>query len=357
MNVNKGSHLEKQMKICQVMASCGGIGGLEKHCADLCNRLSARHDVVVVAHENYRSMYVDAVRFEAMDMKQSRWHPGALWHLRRIIRRYGSDVVHAQANKATAMVRIATWGLDCKTVATIHGLKKNTNMYNRFDRVIAVSEGIAQVVRNQRCEVIYNGIELPELPTNIGVDYLKNALGLSGSRRVVVSVGRLVDVKGFDVLVKAWSGIDANLVIVGEGPLRCDIELLIKKLELDDRVHLAGYRDDVPAILAGADMVVISSRREGFPYVMTEALLVKQVIVSTRVPGAREILPKHYLVDCENHQALHDAIVRHLSRLDEARHDFEPVWDMAERELTVDEMVRKTENVYSKVLSNPQVIK
>ncbi len=338
------------MRICQVMASCGDVGGLEKHCAELCNGLSEKNEVMVVADERYRELFSKNVRFEAMDMGRSRYHPSGLWELRRIVKRSGVDIVHAQANKAATMVRVATWGLKCKTVATVHGLKKHTRMYDGFDRVIAVSKGVGERVKNTRVDVIYNGIAMSELPDDVGHDYLRRVVGIDASGLVAVSVGRLVDVKGFDVLLRAWVGVDADLIIVGDGPERKMLEEMIGDLGLVGRVWMVGYRDDVPAILASADMMVISSRREGFPYVMTEALLVKQVIVSTRVPGASEILPRGYLVKYENHTELHKAIVGHLARLDEAKQDFEPMWDLAKRELTVEHMVMRTEEIYSKTL-------
>ena len=82
-----------------------------------------------------------------------------------------------------------------------------------------------------------------------------------------LAVGRLVPVKNFTLLLNAWSRISIPLKILGEGPMRKNLEKLVDQLDLSERVTFLGYRNDVIEQMQAAALVVIPSIREGFGYV------------------------------------------------------------------------------------------
>jgi len=338
------------MKICQVLAS-RGWGGLERHFTDLCNQLADHHEVIAIAHPDFKSKLSAQVHLEPVDLGGWRYQPAALFKLYWALRKHRPLLVHAQANKAAAMVGALNPLLRIKSVATIHNFKRSTRMYRSFDRVIAVSHHTAQQLGHPRTDVIYNGIEPPAPVVRTGPAYLREALGRGFAQPAVMAVGRLVAAKGFELLLRAWVEVPGFLVIVGDGPERARLEALVRELGLSERVMLAGYRADIVALLANADMMVISSIKEGFSYVLAEGLHVHQVAVATRVPVAMEILPEDFLVDYGDPQALATVIKHALRDPDATRRAFEPVWEFAARELTLKRMVEKTERVYQKVLS------
>ena len=237
------------MKICQVMASRGG-GGLERHFIDLCNQLALRHKVIAIAHPEFRAKLAAGVELDAGDMSGWRYSPAALFKLYRILRRQRPDLIHAQANKAAAMVGWLRPYIPSKYVATVHNLKRDTRMFRPFDRVIAVSRPAAAQLDRPGVEVIYNGIDPPVLSAAVGHAYFAAALGMSLARPVVVSVGRLVPAKGFDLLLRAWTAVPASLVIVGDGPERSRLETMIAEYGLGDRVILAGQQGAVSVRMA-----------------------------------------------------------------------------------------------------------
>lgn len=344
---------EPPLRICQVIAS-QSWGGLEKHFVELCNRLAQRHEVTAIGHADFRSRVSERVKYVTLDLTRSRWNPIMLWKLRRALREAQPQIIHAHANKATAMVGLAGRGLGAKFVGSVHGFQKSTGMYRRCDRVIAVSKTIGERIPNSNIEVVYNGVEPPALPPTLRDNpraFLKQAINLDTTRPVAITAGRLDPVKGYDVLLKAWREIDAVLLIAGEGPQRGELESHISNLDLKDRVHLLGHRSDVPALMAASDLAIISSRREGFPYVLCEALIVRTPMVSTRVPGAMEILPAEYLAPPEDAPALAACLRRALSDLSATRAAYEPVWRFAAENLTIDAMVRRTETVYDRALA------
>jgi len=146
-------------------------------------------------------------------------------------------------------------------------------------------------------KMIYNWITpLPKY----GADDLKDAIkkfNLQG-RRFILSVGRLVDAqKGFSMLVGALRtlinrGYNIDLVIIGDGP---DKEMLIRnsiKLGLNDRFHLLSQVSDrdLACLYQGCEVFVLSSRYEGLPLVLLEAMSFGKLVVATKVGGVPEII-------------------------------------------------------------------
>ena len=338
------------MKICQVLSS-RGAGGLERHFIDLCNALAERHELVAVAHPEFRERLHARVIFEPLDLSGWRRNPIALARLYARLRAHCPDIVHAQANKAAAMLAALRPLLRARRVATVHNLKRDTRMYRGYDALIAVSAQLAAQLAGRAVEVIQNGIDPATVcaSPDRGSELRERIGGRAGP--LCIAVGRLVPAKGFDLLLRAWGEIDAPLFIVGEGPERARLEGLIRELGLGARVRLLGYRRDVPALLAAADLMVIASRNEGFPYVMVEGLHARRVIVATRAPGAADILPPRFLVDYGDAPALTATIAAVLKDPGTARAAYEPVWQYAARELTLAQMVQKTERVYAALVA------
>lgn len=163
------------------------------------------------------------------------------------------------------------------------------------DHFIAVSHElgaalITQGVTGERISVVHNGIPDVTVPPL----KLQATFGLTPGP-VLCAVGRLVPVKRFDILLKAMQSVlasvpECKLVIVGDGPLEAELKHLAAELSLTRAVIFAGYRLDARAIIAGADVFVVSSDMEGLPIVLLEALAAKVPIVATAVGGMPEII-------------------------------------------------------------------
>jgi glycosyltransferase involved in cell wall biosynthesis len=261
-------------------------------------------------------------------------------------------VVHAQASKAAALagpIR-GPW----RRVATVHGLKRWTWMFRGYDRVIAVSAAAAERLGRIPSLVVRNGIEPPSPPAGpCDRDWLRREMGLEARAAgpVAVAIGRLAPVKGFDVLLRAWRSVEADLALVGDGPERGSLEALAASLGLTPRVRFLGLRRDVPRVLCAADLMVISSRREGLPYVLLEALHLARPVVATRTPGVAELLPVEALCPPDDPAALAQAIRQALADLPAARRRLAPAWALARRELTREAMVRGVEAVYAQLFA------
>ncbi|SDP14028.1 Glycosyltransferase involved in cell wall bisynthesis [Pseudomonas arsenicoxydans] len=165
--------------------------------------------------------------------------------------------------------------------------------------VICVSRGVAQdlvnttIARRQDVTIADNPVlddnfrdKLPGPPSHPWL--------LEKSSPVLVAVGRLAPQKGFDTLIAALAALadpNVRLIIFGEGALRDRLLEQARRLDVDDRVDLPGYTPDPMAEVAAASCFVLSSRFEGSPNVLVEALSTGTPVVSTRCPhGPQDIL-------------------------------------------------------------------
>src|SRR5205823_6659183 len=138
----------------------------------------------------------------------------------------------------------------------------------RFDdRTVAVSEAVARFAREHcgapRVLVVPNGVDLEPFRDARPAD------DLAGRAKLVGALGRLDVQKGHEDLLRAWPAVlakhpDASLVIAGEGPLRAELERLVRELGIERSVALHGHRSDVPRFLAALAVFCMPSRWEGF---------------------------------------------------------------------------------------------
>lgn len=325
-------------------------GGLENHVLSLANYLSRDLRVYLLADEKYRSRLDARVGFYALPMTLGRRHPWLKLRLARQIKLLKPDLVHAHGSKAAALTAAIRPKLACPCIATNHSQKRNATMFECMDGIIGVSQGVLSNIRHHRKEVIYNGKEIYCGKTHVAQDLLLQ-WRLPAERKLCLAAGRLVEVKGFDTLIRSWQQIDDCLVILGEGPEQAALEKLARDIGVHDRVRLVGYRTDVEALLPAADLVVISSRREGFNYVMAEALMAKVPLVSTRVAGPDEILPAQYLCDVDSPGALAKVIRSALAAPEQLSRIYQPVFERARQEFDVQVMLKKTRAFYAETLA------
>jgi glycosyltransferase involved in cell wall biosynthesis len=148
-----------------------------------------------------------------------------------------------------------------------------------------------------RVRVIYNGIELQPHDEARDGAALRRELGCPPGAPVLLSVARLVTDKDPTTLLAAFRRVaqrdecqGARLWIAGDGPLRPTLAAQVERYGLTERVQFLGFRNDVPRLLAAADLLVISSLREGLPNVALEAMAARRPVVATAVSGIPELV-------------------------------------------------------------------
>lgn len=330
------------MRICEVIASLGE-GGLENHVVELCNGLVDKgHEVHVIIPRDFTKQFNAKVTTHIIPLHLSRWNIVLLWRLYKEIKMISPDVVHTHASKGAGLIASIKRFVSYPCIATIHNKKKKLKSYQKMDAVIGVSAGILKDMNHPIKKVIFNGVNLPANP--VSRDEIIRRFSLTGNRPIVMSIGRLVEAKSFDMLIDAWQDIDADLLLIGDGPLKSKLDNQIKALNLTSSIHLTGFIDNASALVGAADFIVISSQREGFNYVMAEALCQSIPVISTDVPAPNEIIPKQYLVAVGDSHAMHHLLSKSLANLDMIRADYQPIFNWSKQSLSMDGMVVETMN-------------
>lgn len=175
-------------------------------------------------------------------------------------------------------------------------INKERYYYKRIDSIVCVSNDALNSFKEvypeygNKVEVIYNLIDSSEI-----VKKAKEYIDYKFNKNTIIAVGRLIDEKRFDVLIKAHKlllddGVENNLIILGEGFKRDNLNILIKNLNVESTVKLLGFKRNPYSYIDRSDIFVLSSDIEGFPLVVCEALCLGKAIVSTNCTGPVELL-------------------------------------------------------------------
>ena len=278
--------------------------------ASLLPALVPHFDVTVAAHGPgplREAAEAAGARFHALRgvrREVSPWHDAAgLVELVRLLRRERPDILHASSSKAGVLGRLAAVAAHVPVrIFTVHGWAfaahsgAASRLYRLVDRLveplttvtICVSENdrlaglAAKTCAAERTIVIPNAVALPAVCRSRSTER---------ELPLFLAVGRLRAPKDFMTFVRALGKLPPgsfDAVIVGEGPDRGPLEHEIGVLGLAGRVRLAGERRDVPELLADANVFVLSSRSEGHPVAILEAMAAGLPVVASRVGGVPE---------------------------------------------------------------------
>jgi glycosyltransferase involved in cell wall biosynthesis len=247
--------------------------------------------------------------------------------LRRYLKREKPDVMISFMTRCNAMALAASIGLRCGIIISERNDPRyrpeplvdraiRALLYRHSDLLVAQTSVLEEVSRTlfhvARTACIPNPF-LPVLATKA------SAVECTGADRpYALAMGRLYYQKGFDVLIRAFAQSAErhvlNLVIAGEGEEREPLATLAHELGIADRVRFVGHVDQPSSLLAGCGIFILSSRYEGFPNVVLEAMSFGRPVISTRLPsGAHAIIEdgvSGLLVPTEDVDSLAHAISR-----------------------------------------------
>ncbi len=277
-------------------------GGAETVVHTLVTALAGRgvHTEVAAAPGPWSDAF-DAVRVHPLPLVEQR--PGRLLSgtvaLHRAVRSARPDVVHCHNPTMALLAALPTWR-GRRPADAGDRPRRRGRPYRSAARllrwagpeVVACGPAVRQALSEAGSAVhrtVLNGVR-PAAPalSRIG---LRRELGLDPTAEVVASVGRLVPLKRHDLAVRAVARLPGvTLLVVGAGPERDALAGLARSLGVADRVVLTGLRDDVSALLGALDAVLLCSRGEGLPLTLLEALAARVPVVTTDVPGVRELV-------------------------------------------------------------------
>ena len=301
------------MRITQIMLS-KGFGGAERSFLDTALELAARgHLVQAICCRDFVEIDqlkgVERLRLETI-RSGAEWNCLVSFKIAALIADFRAEVIHTQLRRAAWHGAKAGKKLGIPVISKLHNYVDLAH-YKNVDRILTTTE-------DQRAYALSHGwaeSSVSVIPNFSRVPAVSLVRSPSSDPLRLLSYGRLVKKKGFDVLLKAFArlvagGVDAHLTIGGRGPELEYLRDLAHQLGIDDRLSLGEWIDSVETALDWADLFILPSLDEPFGIVMLEAMARGVPIISSLTKGPSEVLDDAtaYLVEIGSVDALYDAM-------------------------------------------------
>ncbi len=260
------------------------------------------------------------------------------YKLKKLINRISPDIVHTHGSKTTSIIKSINNNA-YKHVATVHGIKKNSKVYECADFVIGVSENALSGINTKK-----------KMITNWWQPDLKKIK--SNTKEFALAVGRLEKVKGFDLLISSWRNIKTNLVIIGSGQEKDSLIKLIEQYNLTKKIKIIDEvkSDKLNDYYSKASVLIISSIDEGGPRVALEALYLKIPVLSTNVGHMNQIFPNDILAEKNNLASLTKLLEEYVDDINLLNQD--TIFEYVKEEFSLEEKTLQTVSVYEDLLNS-----
>jgi len=234
--------------------------------------------------------------------------------------------------------------------------------YRTPDKFIAISNAVSQVLKSvgvplPKIRVVHSGVDPSDVESAPIADVRKK-LNLAPDTPIVGNIAQLDDSKGHQYLIDATPELlaavpEAHVVIAGTGPLEGNLQKKIKKLKLDDQVHLLGWRDDPLSLLKSFDLFAMSSHLEGMGTAVLDAFAARVPVVATDAGGLGEMVKDGItgrLVPARDPAALAKAMIESISEKDQSAQMAENAEKVLHEQYTADRMVNRVLDVYREIV-------
>lgn len=285
-------------KICFFIGNLSNAGGTEKVTTLIANSLSEKkYDISILSlvdgkvpfFELNKNIKIYSLYTQKVSFKKN--YLGVVYRLRNFIKSQGFDALVVVDSISCIFTIPALWGLSVKHICWEHFnfLNNNGTRLRDLGRMWAAKSCDIVVTLTEKDKELWltniKNVKAKIIAVPNPIVQLNNNKQPNLDSKIVLSVGRLVDVKGFDLLLKAWKTINEiepewKLYIVGDGEERKDLEDLAAKLKILNSIQFLGRQSNVSQFYENCSFYCLSSRFEGFPMVLLEAQTFGLPIVS-----------------------------------------------------------------------------
>jgi glycosyltransferase involved in cell wall biosynthesis len=363
----------KPMRILYVITS-GDIGGAQKYVLDLAKYFSG---TIAVGKENpelidkARHNNTSTIPLNHLKRNIHPWHDAlAVWELFKVFKQEQPDIVHLNSSKAGFIGSLAAWFAHIPIVYTAHGfvfneplaypvkilwvlLEKFASLFRK--KVICVSEADRQsalrhhIANAQKLVTIHNGIE----PINfLTKSEARHKLNLSDDKIHIGSIANFYATKGIDILIDSVKALSIDIqnkvqvLLIGDGPLKQQYKAQVHRLGLENTIIFLGNIPHAAAHLKAFDIFVLPSRKEGFPYVILEAMQARLPVIASQVGGVPEALGHAGLLVKSASPFALAAAISELITNDKLRNELGNLTVARSQKFTIQKMLQDTERVY-----------
>lgn len=356
-----------------------GMGGAENQVCALADKLSQHNDVIIISLSDEKNILIrpknKKIKIISLGMNKTPWSfIYALLTAKRVIKEHKIDILHGHMFHANIFSRILRFFYrEPILITTAHnsneGGKIRMLIYKLTDSLSTISTNVSQeavssfvtkgAVNANRMITMYNGIDTSTFSYSEFFRINKRkTLSIPEDTPLLLSVGRLTEAKDYPNLLNAFSSINnsylPHLIIIGDGENKSDLIILAKKLNIEDRVHWLGIRNDVHEWMSACDIFVLSSAWEGFGLVLAEAMSCQRVVIGTNCGGVKEVINNYgFLVSPRSTLELTINLEKalNLSHAEKTKIGIN-ARNHIEKNFSIDSIVNKWMNLYSSLLKN-----
>ncbi len=368
------------MKVLQVIGG-GEKGGSKNHIITLSKELIKKgiHTEIVCFLDDtvIKAAKDNNIPYSLIPMKNT-FDVRAIAKLRKHIQKKKSHIIHTHGFRANVIGRLAARNAGLPIITTIHSsiyhdytnaFKKT--FYHRIEKLtrpyttkfITVAESLKKElmidgVESKRIQVVYNGLS-PDFPLEKKRNpFIRQELGLKEHIPILTNIGRAEGVKNQIMLIQVFASLKQNKIpyyglIVGDGPLLEELKLQAQNLNVSENVYFLGFRNDIYELLSESDIFLLTSKMEGLPITILEAMATKTPVVLTEVGGIPEIIKiaqNGFVIPVDDTDQFMARIQEILVQPELKQKFEEKGYQALLRHFTYDKFVENTIRVYEEVL-------
>lgn len=366
--------------ICQLLHSMN-VGGAEMLAARIVRQTCDQYRYCFCCLDELGTLGEELIS-QGFPVKVIHRKPGFDWRcpirIARYLQQHHVDLIHAHQYTPffyALLARVIHW--HAPILFTEHGRHQpdyprrkrmvfNRAMLQRRDHVLGVGEAVRQaLIVNEgippgRAHVLYNGVDLSHYENVTEEQRLdaRRELGVDENDLVIVQVARLDPIKDHGTALRAMELVshrhsNVKFRIIGEGPEAENIRSTIEKLRLENCITMMGLRKDVPKLLLGADLFLLSSVSEGIPLTIIEAMGASLSVVSTNAGGVHEVVRPEktgLLAPIGDHVQLAEQIMKLIERPDLRRQMGQRGHELAHQKFSEPKMLQQYDQLYREMI-------
>jgi glycosyltransferase involved in cell wall biosynthesis len=280
---------------------------MEKYVYNLAQKLPV-HGFKVTVLAPYESSFTASLRHQGCDVYVTAMDDNPTWRsiqfTAELVRHLKVDLIHAHLPRAHVLAGLVGRLVEKPVVATVHGMD-----INPIDLSVCLTAGthlivVCQAAYNQalafgvppeRLTLVPNGVDTKVYSQNRSGSSFRKALHLPANAQLVGYVGRLAWEKGSDQFIRVAEYVhkhrpDVQFALVGDGPMEAELKLMIESAGLKENVYLPGLWTNTWEVYPAFDILVQTSRVEGMPFALLEAMACGCPVIAMGVGGVAEIV-------------------------------------------------------------------
>jgi glycosyltransferase involved in cell wall biosynthesis len=361
--------------------------GQTTHVLSLAKGLNKEKYAITVVLPSHLPQSISAFRQTGVNviplpMRKLIWHPKSIASLVHLIRQQEFDIVHVHSQEAGLLVRIFARAAGTKNIIytpqctsirhsnwnwLYHSIEKFLSLAT--DKIISVSEIdrkriIQWGIPASKVITINNAIDLRQTNDPVDAPSWKAMLGMDRQVPVVMQVGRLAYQKNPLSFVHGAAQVidempNVQFLLVGDGPLKEDVELTIAQLCIQGNVQCMGRQENADKLIGIADVITLTSRWEGLPYVLLEAMAWSRPVVTTAVNGCTELVENGvtgYAVPEDDVTSWANCVIEILKDPQGSIEMGQNGYERLKEYFSLEKMIMQIEGLYDEFTLNPAII-